>query len=85
MEIEKLALTCCQVLESKGLHLGYIGIDIGIDENHHLWVIEINNRNPDMTIALDANDFQLYYKTKSAPFHYAKWLACFGGEKRDAL
>ncbi|WHY78258.1 YheC/YheD family protein [Neobacillus sp. WH10] len=85
MEIEKLAITCCEVLESKGLHLGYIGIDIGIDENHHLWVIEINNRNPDMTIALDANDFQLYYKTKSAPFHYAKWLAGFGGEKRDAL
>ncbi|WP_066320428.1 YheC/YheD family protein [Bacillus sp. FJAT-29814] len=84
-ELEALALSCCEVLERKGLHLGYIGIDIGIDEDHHLWVIEINNRNPDMTIALDANDFQLYYKIKSAPFHYAKWLAGFGGEQRNAL
>jgi len=84
-ELEKLALSCCKVLERKGLHLGYIGIDIGIDEDHHLWVIEINNRNPDMTIALDANDFQLYYKIKTAPFHYAKWLAGFGGEQRNAL
>ncbi|AZU60407.1 YheC/YheD family protein [Neobacillus mesonae] len=79
-EIEKLALTCCEALERKGLHLGYIGIDIGIDEDHHLWVIEINNRSPDMTIALDADDFQLYYQVKSAPIYYAKWLSGFGGE-----
>ncbi len=85
MEIEKLALTCCKVLESKGLHLGYIGIDIGMDENHNLWLIEINNRSPDMTIALDADDFQLYYKIKSAPLHYAKWLSGFGGERRSGL
>ncbi|MFZ7943333.1 YheC/YheD family protein [Neobacillus sp. 19] len=84
-ELEQLALTCCEVLERKGLHLGYIGIDIGIDEEHRLWIIEINNRNPDMTIALDANDFQLYYKIKSAPFHYAKWLAGFGGEQSNVL
>lgn len=80
LEIEKLALTCCEVLERKGLHLGYMGIDIGIDEDHHLWVIEINNRDPDMTIALDADDLQLYYQIKSAPMYYAKWLAGFGGE-----
>ncbi|MFP7299301.1 YheC/YheD family protein [Neobacillus niacini] len=85
MEIEKLALTSCKVLESKGLHLGYIGIDIGMDENHNLWLIEINNRSPDMTIALDADDYQLYYKIKSSPLHYAKWLSGFGGEKRDGL
>jgi hypothetical protein len=85
MEIEKLALTCCKVLESKGLHLGYIGIDIGMDENHNLWLIEINNRSPDMTIALDADDYQLYYKIKSAPLHYAKWLSGFGGERRGGL
>ncbi|WP_342432066.1 YheC/YheD family protein [Neobacillus sp. FSL H8-0543] len=85
MEIEGLALTCCKVLEGRGLHLGYIGIDIGMDENHNLWLIEINNRSPDMTIALDADDFQLYYKIKSAPLHYAKWLSSFGGERRGGL
>lgn len=85
MEIEKLAITCCKVLESKGLHLGYIGIDIGMDENHNLWLIEINNRSPDMTIALDAEDYQLYYKIKSAPLHYAKWLSGLGGERQGGL
>lgn len=78
-EIENLAISCCKTLEDKGLHLAYIGIDIGMDEEGNLWVIEINNRNPDMTIALDAEDFQLYYNIKAAPLHYAKWLAGFGG------
>ncbi|GHH99574.1 YheC/YheD family endospore coat-associated protein [Neobacillus kokaensis] len=80
MEIEKIAILCCEALEKRGLHLGYVGIDIGIDEDHHLWIIEINNRSPDMTIALDAADLQLYYQIKTAPIHYAKWLAGFGGE-----
>nr|WP_263325970.1 YheC/YheD family protein [Neobacillus sp. Marseille-Q6967] len=85
MEIEKLAITCCEFLEKRGLHLGYIGIDIGMDQNHGLWVIEINHRNPDMTIALDASDFQLYYKVKTAPLQYAKWLAGFGGEQTNDI
>lgn len=79
INLEKLAILCCKSLEEKGLHLGYIGIDIGIDEDENLWIIEINHRSPDMTIALDAKDRQLYYKVKSAPLHYAKWLSGFGG------
>lgn len=78
-EMENLALHCCDVLEQKNFNLGYIGIDMGIDEDKNLWVIEINNRSPDMTIALDANDPELYYRIKAAPLHYAKWLAGFGG------
>lgn len=78
-EMENLALRCCDVLEKKDFNLGYIGIDMGIDEEKNLWVIEINNRSPDMTIALDANDPELYYRIKASPLHYAKWLAGFGG------
>jgi glutathione synthase/RimK-type ligase-like ATP-grasp enzyme len=79
-ELEGVAIQCCKKLEDRGLHLGYLGIDMGIDDHHNLWIIEINNRSPDMTIALDANDSQLYYKVKVAPLHYAKWLAGFGGD-----
>ncbi|WP_226665468.1 YheC/YheD family protein [Metabacillus litoralis] len=77
IELENLAIQCCKYLENKGLHLAYIGIDIGMDEHKNLWVIEINNRSPDMTIALDAKDEQLYYKIKTAPLKYAKWLSGF--------
>lgn len=79
-EIERLAISCCQLLERKGLHLAYVGIDIGMDDQRNIWIIEINNRNPDMTIALDAEDKQLYYQIKSAPIFYAKWLVGFGSE-----
>ena len=85
MELENLALSCCRSLEAKGLHLAYIGIDIGLDEDKNLWIIEINNRSPDMTIALDADDYQLYYKVKTAPLNYAKWLSGFGGVRNEAL
>lgn len=78
-EMENLALRCCEVLENIDFNFGYIGIDMGIDEDKNLWVIEINNRSPDMTIALDAKDPELYYRIKAAPLHYAKWLAGFGG------
>ena len=81
-EMERLAILCCKALERKGLHLAYVGMDVGMDDKKNLWVIEINNRNPDMTIALDAEDKQLYYQIKSAPLFYAKWLTGFGGEKR---
>ncbi|SFC77961.1 YheC/D like ATP-grasp [Bacillus sp. OV322] len=76
-EMEQKSILCCKFLEEKEIHLGYIGVDIGMDEDKNLWIIEINNRYPDMTIALDANDFQLYDHTQAAPLHYSKWVAGF--------
>ncbi|KAB2329997.1 YheC/YheD family protein [Cytobacillus depressus] len=80
-EMEQISILCCEFLEDKGIHLAYLGVDIGMDEDKNLWIIEINNRYPDMSIALDANDFQLYYHTLAAPLHYSKWVAGF----RDSL
>ncbi|MEH7123895.1 YheC/YheD family protein [Bacillus sp. JJ1532] len=77
-EIEQLSILCCKFLEKKEIHLAYIGVDIGMDEDKNLWIIEINNRYPDMSIALDVNDFQLYYHTQAAALHYSKWVAGFG-------
>ncbi len=76
-EMEQISILCCSILEKKEVHLGYIGVDLGMDEDKNLWIIEINNRYPDMSIALDANDTQLYYHTQAAPLHYSKWVAGF--------
>lgn len=76
-EMEELAVTACESLEMTGMHLGNIGMDIGLDRSGKLWIIEINNREPDMTIALDAGDKELYYRLKSTPLEYAKWLSGF--------
>lgn len=43
----------------------------------NLWLIEMNNRDPDPTIALDINNVQLYYDLKTNPLFYAKSLAGF--------
>ncbi|AJY74850.1 YheC/YheD family protein [Paenibacillus beijingensis] len=77
-EMEHLAIEACETLEMTGLHLGNVGMDMALDQSGHCWIIEINNRDPDATIALDAGDQELYYRLKSAPLDYAKWLTGFG-------
>ncbi len=76
-EISAFALDVCKALDEYGLNIGTVGIDIGADNNSKLWLIEINNRDPDPTIALDANDRALYIKLKTGILTYAKFLAGF--------
>lgn len=76
-KIEGFACKVCGKLDDFGLNLGTLGLDIGIDENMNIWLIEINNRDPDPTIALDVNDMELYYSLKTSPLFYAKYLAGF--------
>jgi glutathione synthase/RimK-type ligase-like ATP-grasp enzyme len=76
-EISAFALDVCKALDAYGLNIGTVGIDIGVDNNGKLWLIEINNRDPDPTIALDANDRALYLKLKTSIISYAKFLAGF--------
>lgn len=76
-EISAFALDICKALDEYGLNIGTVGIDIGVDNNGKLWLIEINNRDPDPTIALDANDRALYIRLKTGILSYAKYLAGF--------
>ncbi len=76
-KMEALAVDICNVLDGYGINCGTLGIDLGIDTQGHLWLIEINNRDPDPTIALDIHDEQLYYNLKTSVLNYAKSLAGF--------
>ncbi|MBM6618215.1 YheC/YheD family protein [Bacillus suaedaesalsae] len=75
--IHNLVLNSIQKIESNGYHCGNIGFDIGIDQNFHLWIIEINNQNPDHYIALSANSAPLFYQARFHNMIYAKRLAGF--------
>lgn len=75
--MKEFALMVCNKLDDIGINCGTLGLDIGINENNELWLIEINNRDPDPTIALDINDRELYYDLKTNPLFYAKALAGF--------
>ncbi|HHW48361.1 MAG TPA: hypothetical protein GXX14_07065 [Clostridiaceae bacterium] len=68
---------------SLGVNCGNFGVDIGIDREGHLWLIEVNNRDPDPSIALDIHDKPLYYSLKTGILYYAKSLAGFSGKKNS--
>ncbi|MGM0904482.1 MAG: YheC/YheD family protein [Bacillota bacterium] len=59
---------------------GDLGIDIGIDVDEKVWVIETNKR-PAHELPLHIKDRKMYYKVKSNPILYAKFLAM--GVKND--
>jgi hypothetical protein len=77
-KISAFALAVCKKLDEYGINCGTLGLDIGIDRQERLWLIEINNRDPDPGIALDIQDIRLYYALKTGPLFYAKFLAGFG-------
>ncbi len=77
-KITGVAIAAATALEMCGLHLGNLGVDIGIDQEKNIWIIEINNRDPNHTIAIDADERQMFYKIKRMNMLYAKYLAGFG-------
>lgn len=78
VRMNDLALQVCNKLDQLGVHCGTLGLDIAVDHHGTLWLIEINNRDPDPGIALDIHDPGLYRALKTGPLLYAKYLAGFG-------
>lgn len=76
-KIAYFATKVCNTLDEFGIHCGTLGLDVGLDTNGLLWLIEINNRDPDPSIAMDIRDRELYYILKAGPLFYAKGLSGF--------
>lgn len=85
--IMSLCVRVCRILDEYGFNFGVLGLDIGVDNNKHIWLIEVNNRRPHPAIALRASDIASYYTILAGPLHYAKALAGFGDkeEKNNVL
>lgn len=56
-------------------NLGNLGIDLGVDKNQHLWIIEINQRNPGHRMAVDAGEYEMYSNSNKLIMDYAHKLA----------
>lgn len=67
-------------LENRGILCGNLGFDFAIDTSHRIWIIEINNQNPDPYIALYAGKRNLFLRARKANMLYAKRLAGFYNE-----
>lgn len=75
--MRSFAITVCNRVSGFGVNCGTLGLDIGVDLQGELWLIEVNNRDPDPGIALDVHDTGLYQTLKTGPLLYAKYLAGF--------
>lgn len=81
--LQAFAFSVCDAVDRAGLRCGTLGLDVGADTAGRLWLIEINNRDPDPTIALDIGDRRLYRRLKAGPLLYAKALAGFPSPPGD--
>lgn len=72
-----IAINAAEKLEASGIHCANLGVDLGVDVNGRVWIIEINNKDPNHTIAIDAGERAMFYKSKLTTMLYAKKLAGF--------
>lgn len=42
-DIHALGYRICQAFDAAGYHMADLGIDLGLDENGHLWIFEVNH------------------------------------------
>lgn len=75
--MERMVVNVIQSLEKQGYQLGNIGVDLGLDENGHLTIIEVNHQNPDPYIALMAKDRLAFYQCRFNNMMYARKLSGF--------
>ncbi len=66
--VVKLGRQICNVLEKSGYHMGNLGIDLGLDENGHLWIFEVNPLPYPLDDIIEDNSL-------TKPLEYALYLA----------
>ncbi|MEW9672159.1 YheC/YheD family protein [Ammoniphilus sp. 3BR4] len=42
MSISNIGYRICYIFDKLGYHMGDLGIDLGVDENGHVWIFEVN-------------------------------------------
>lgn len=72
-----ISLAAAEALENCGIHCGNLGFDITMDTNDHIWILEINNLNPNHIIAKTAGEKKMFYRARLLNMLYAKGLSGF--------
>ncbi|UOE95863.1 YheC/YheD family protein [Alkalihalobacillus sp. LMS39] len=81
-KIETICLRACQLLDKQGC-FGDIAIDFILDQNQHLWILEMNKRYGYKSLSLIGNS-EFHNKIISNPFLFAYSLAGFKAENKEA-
>ena len=80
-EMLLIAKKAAEILESHLVQCGNLGFDFGIDYNHKLWIIEINNEDPDHRIATVCKRKDILYYARLQNMLFAKKLADLDSKK----
>lgn len=72
-KVAKLALRIAKTIEKEHPHIADLGLDIGLDEQQHPWLIEVNFRDLRITFR-DAGEIEKWRATFANPVHYATYL-----------
>lgn len=80
-KLVEIALNIAKSLELTGLQFGKLALDICIDKNNKIWLIEINNINPNDSLMKKLGDNDMFYKIRLTNMLYAKKLSGFSSDK----
>lgn len=75
--LSSLAYAASKAMEEHVIQCGNFGIDLAIDKQERIWILEINNQNPDHNIALLAGKKEIFLKARRANMLFLKRLAGF--------
>ncbi|CEI80838.1 Endospore coat-associated protein YheD [Oceanobacillus oncorhynchi] len=77
-KLKEIALLTAARLDQTGYSFGKLAFDIAIDTNKQIWIIEVNNQNPNDTIlkGLTKNE-EMHHEIKLQNMLYSKYLAGF--------
>lgn len=75
-----VGLAIAKTIEGHDIHCGNLGFDFAIDTMQRIWLLEINNQNPDPFIAKFAGKEELFWHALLMNMLYAKRLAGFTGQ-----
>jgi len=78
-QLRTIAYRVAKILDDSGVKCGNMGVDFAIDSKGRIWILEIQHNNPDPTLALDADDPQVYHTILLHHLLYLKGLAGFEG------
>lgn len=78
-------MNIAEKIDKTGVHLGKLALDIAIDNNKKMWLIEVNNKNPNDAIMRLLGDNNKFFEIRLTNMLYAKKLAGFDVESNDYI
>ncbi|MBC5635701.1 YheC/YheD family protein [Ornithinibacillus sp. BX22] len=82
-ELVRNAKLVSEFLERTGLLIGKLAFDFAIDTNGRIWIIEINSRYPDDSLANKLGDKDVYFDIHHSNIMYTKFLTGFEKASTD--